>query len=250
MNKVVLVTGSAKGLGKSIILEFAKEGYDVVINYNKSKKEALDLEKQVKDLYNVSVLTIKCDISNENEVIEMKNTILKEFDKIDVLVNNAAIELNSSLEEKNYDSFRKVFDVNIIGTFLVTKHIGTEMFKNKSGSVINISSNNAIDKYSPETMEYDASKAALINMSNNFAIAFSPYVRVNTITPGWIKTESIDKLNKELNNVFIEEESKKILLNRFAEPQEIAKVVVFLGSSDSSYINKSVISVDGGSKNE
>lgn len=250
MNKVVLVTGSARGLGKSIILEFARNGYDVVINYNKSKKEALELEKQVKNLYDVKALTIKCDISKEEEVIEMKNIILKEFNKIDVLVNNAAVEINSNLEEKNYDSFIKVFDVNVIGTFLVTKHIGTEMFKNKTGSIINISSNNAIDKYSPETMEYDASKVALINMSNNFATAFSPFVRVNTITPGWIKTEGINKLNKELNNIFIEEESKKILLNRFADPEEIAKVVLFLGSSDSSYINKSVISVDGGSKNE
>ena len=249
MNKVVLVTGSSKGLGKSIILEFAKNNYDVVINYNKSKKEALDLENKVKELYGVKVLTIKSDISKEDEVIEMKNAILKEFKHIDVLVNNAAVEISSNLEEKNYETFKEVFDVNVFGAFLVTKHIGREMFNNKSGSIINISSNNAINKYSIETMEYDSSKAALINMSNNFALAYAPYVRVNTITPGWIKTERIEKLDKELDNLFIEEESKKILLNRFADPKEIAKVVLFLASSDSSYINQSVIQVDGGNKN-
>lgn len=247
MKKNVLVTGSSVGLGRCLILEFAKRGYDVIINYNNHEKEALELKDEVERLYKVKALAIKCDISKESEVIEMKDKIIDEFNHIDVLINNATIEINSELNDKSYNSFRQVFDVNVFGTFQVTKHIGMEMFKNKSGCIINISSNNAINKYSPETMEYDASKAALINMSNNFAIEFAPYVRVNTIAPGWIKTKKIIDIDNGLNNLFIKEESKKILLNRFAEEKEIANVALFLASEDASYVNKSVIVVDGGS---
>lgn len=250
MNKNVLVTGSAVGLGRSIILEFAKKGYDVIINYNTHEKEANELKSEVEDLYKVKALVIKCDISNEEEVKNMTDKIISEFNHIDVLVNNAAVEINSDLKDKSLSSFRKVFDVNVFGTFIVTKYIGMKMLNNKSGSIINISSNNAINKYSPETMEYDSSKAALINMSNNFAIHYAPFVRVNTVAPGWIKTKKIEEIDNELDNIFIKEESKKVLLNRFANEEEIAKVVLFLASDDASYINKSVIVVDGGSIND
>ena len=246
MKKVVLVTGSSNGLGSAVIETFAKQGYDVVINYNNDFVSAEKLKQKVENKYNVKVLVIKCDISNEDQVKEMYDKVINTFKRIDVVVNNAAVEICSDIKDKNYDSFRKVLDVNVIGTFLVSKYFGELMFKNKTGKIINISSNNAIDKYDPSTMEYDASKSAVISLTKNFAKEYAPYINVNCIAPGWIKTDKIIELDKSLDNKFIKSESEKILLKRFATPEEISKVILFLASNDSSYINGEVIRVDGG----
>lgn len=244
--KVALITGSAKGIGAACIIEFAKNNYDVVINYKTSEKEAINLKEFIEKNYEVKALIIKCDISNELEVSNMVEKIVNEFNSIDVLVNNAAIEINSDFAEKNKQSFQKILDTNLIGTFLVSKHVSNFMFKNKYGKIINVTSNNAIDKYDPSTLEYDASKAGIISLTHNLAVELAPLINVNAVAPGWVKTDKVIELDNELDNVFIEEEKKKVLLNRFAEPYEIAKVVSFLASDAASYINGTVIRVDGG----
>lgn len=246
MRKVVLVTGSSIGIGSSIIKEFAKNNYNVVINYNNNGKSAFDLKKHVEENYNIEALVIKCDISNEIEVKNMIDEILNKFNKIDVLVNNASIENTSDLCDKNFNTFSKVINVNLIGTFLVSKYAGSIMLKNKYGKIINVSSNNAIDKYDPSTIEYDASKAGIISLTHNFAKAYAPYINVNCIAPGWIETENVKNLDKSLDGKLISDESKKILLNRFGLPDEVAKLVYFLSSDDASYINNEIIRIDGG----
>lgn len=243
---VALVTGSSKGIGKICIIELAKEGYDVVINYNTSKSNALELEKYIKDNFNVKVLTIKCDVSDEDEVKNMINTIINKLDSIDVVVNNAAIEINSDFYDKTKESFRKVLDTNLIGTFLVSKYASIYMLKNKFGKIINITSDNGIDKNDPNTLEYDASKAGIISLTHNLAKQLAPIVNVNAIAPGWVKTDKIIELDNSLNNEFIKEESKNIYLGRFAEEIDIANLVVFLASSKANYINNEIIRIDGG----
>ena len=243
---VALVTGSSKGIGKICIIELAKEGYDVVINYNTSKSNALELEKYIKDNFNVKVLTIKCDVSDEDEVKNMINTIINKLDSIDVVVNNAAIEINSDFYDKTKESFRKVLDTNLIGTFLVSKYASIYMLKNKFGKIINITSNNGIDKNDPNTLEYDASKAGIISLTHNLAKQLAPIVNVNAIAPGWVKTDKIIELDNSLNNEFIKEESKNIYLGRFAEEIDIANLIVFLASSKANYINNEIIRIDGG----
>ena len=116
------------------------------------------------------------------------------------------------------------------------------MVKQKSGAIINISSTNGIDTYYPSSVDYDASKSGLISLTYDSAVEFAPYVRVNCIAPGWVNTE----MNKELDEEFVKEETERILVKRFGEPEEIAKVVYFLASDDASFINSSVIKVDGG----
>ena len=152
MRETVLVTGSSRGIGKATILEFAKKGYDVVINYNNSEIEALSLKKEVEEKYNVKALAVKCDVSKEDEVDEMVNSIISKFGHIDVLVNNAAIENTNDFFDKTKESFREVIDINLIGTFLVSKIVGKHMLENKKGRIINISSNNGIDKYDSSTV--------------------------------------------------------------------------------------------------
>ena len=169
----------------------------------------------------------------------MLDYIINKYSKIDILINNAAISKDSLIDDKNKETFMKILGVNLIGTFLVTKYASKHM-KNDS-CIINISSTDAIDTNYIYGMEYDASKAGVISISSNFAKALSP-VRVNTICPGWINTD----MNKNMDKKFKENEESKILLKRFANPEEISNVVLFLASDKASYINNSIIRVDGG----
>ena len=243
--KVALVTGSSRGIGRSCILEFAKKGYDVVINYNNSEELAISLKEEVENL-GVKALVIKCDVSNEVDVINMINNVIREFGHIDVLVNNAAIEECTDFNTKTKTSFERVLGTNLIGSFLVSKEVSKYMLERKFGRIINISSNNSINKYDPSTLEYDCSKAGINILTKNMAKEFAPYINVNAVAPGWVLTEKNEELDKELNGCFVSSESKNILLKRFASVEEIAKVVLFLAGDDSSYINGEVIVVDGG----
>lgn len=242
MKKNVLITGGSRGLGRSCALKFAQLGYNIIINYNNSYEDAVKLESYLKENYNVLVLLVKADISKEEEVINMVDIIKNKFQRIDCLVNNAGIAIDTLFEDKTVQNFRRIIDVNLIGTFLVSKYIGSLMFEEKLGTIINVSSTNGIDTYYPYSLDYDASKAGVISLTHNLARQFAPYIRVNCVAPGWINTE----MNKELDKEFIEKENEKILLGRFSEPSEIANVIAFLASDEASYINGSVIRVDGG----
>ena len=240
--KVVLVTGSAKGIGKKLIQDFAKENYSVVINYNTSKTQALELEKEIKNM-GADCLTIKADISNKSQVDNMVNQIIEHFGKIDVLVNNAAITSDSLFNDKTSESFLSVYNTNVVGAFLLSQVVGNIMYKNKSGKIINISSTNGINTYFPMCAEYDASKSALISLTHNLAIQFAPYVSVNAIAPGFIATESEIK---DMDEEYIKSEEEKILLGRAGTEQDISNLVLFLASDKSQYINNTVIRIDGG----
>lgn len=246
MRKVVFITGGASGLGKHLSLSFANEGYNLVVTYNNSKDDAEKLKNIINDKYKVDVLILKCDLANEKMICECVDKAIKYFKKIDILVNNAAVEYNLEFSDKTKEMFMHTLEINLVGTFLISRKIAEEMYNNKSGKIINISSNNTFDKFDPTTLEYDASKAALISMTHNFAKQYAPYINVNAIAPGWIMTDKILKLDESLDNKFISFESKNILLNRFATMDDIANLVLFLASDKSSYINNEVIKIDGG----
>ena len=246
MRKVVFITGGASGLGKHLSLSFANEGYNLVVTYNNSKDDAEKLKNIINDKYKVDVLILKCDLANEKMICECVDKAIKYFKKIDILVNNAAVEYNLEFNDKTKEMFMHTLEINLVGTFLISRKIAEEMYNNKSGKIINISSNNTFDKFDPTTLEYDASKAALISMTHNFAKQYAPYINVNAIAPGWIMTDKILKLDESLDNKFISFESKNILLNRFATMDDIANLVLFLASDKSSYINNEVIKIDGG----
>ena len=241
MNKVVLITGASKGIGKACALEFSKRGFDVVVNYVSDDISANAVVEEVKKI-GVNALAIKCDVSDENSVKNMIDEVIDKFGHIDVVVNNAGIAIDTIYDDKTKDNFMRVLGVNLVGTFLVCKEAGKYM---NNGSIINISSTNGIDTIYPESLDYDASKAGVISLTKNLAIEYAPKIRVNAVAPGWVLTD----MNKELDYDFVKREEGKILLGRFADPSEIAKVVYFLSSEDASYINGSVIRVDGGVNN-
>ena len=244
MKKVVLITGASRGIGRSTAICFAKNNYNVIINYNNNEEAALNLKTELEDKYKVECLCIKADVSNEEEVKNMVDTSINEFGHIDVLVNNAGIAIDTLFEHKTKETFKEILDTNLTGTFLVSKYVSKHMKEKKYGCIINVSSTNGIDSYYPYSMEYDASKAGVISLTKNLAVELAPYIRVNSVAPGWVNTD----MNKDLSEEFKRTETNKILLNRFAEDYEIAKVIYFLSTEDASYINGTIIKVDGGVK--
>lgn len=242
--KVVLVTGSSIGLGRAIIEKFARNNYNVIINYNNSKQEAEELKSYIENTYHTKAITIKCDITKESEIEEMKQMIIKEFGVLDCLVNNAGIAIDTDFNLKTKENFIKILDTNLVSLFLVSRTFGNLMLENKKGKIINIASTNGIDSYYEYSLDYDTSKAGVINLTHNLANHYSPYINVNCVCPGWIDTP----MNKDLDESFKQKEIGKILLRRFASPKEIASLVYFLSTDEASYINDSIIKIDGGRK--
>ena len=245
MNKVVLITGGAQGIGKAIALELGKQGYDIVINYLTSKKEAEILKDKIIKDYGVRCIAIQCDVSKEYEVDKMIATIEAKLGGVDILINNAAIDLSNLFHLKNAEEFRKTLDVNVVGAFNCSKRVYRHMIDQEYGRIINISSTNGINTYYPMCIDYDASKAALISMTHNLAFEFAPYVNVNCIAPGFIGTENeLDGYDEE----FLKEETEKIMVNRYGKPEEVAYLVKFLISDEANFINNTIIRIDGGQK--
>ena len=243
MRKVALVTGGAKGIGAAIIRELAANNYDVVINYLTSEKEAEVLASSLTSKYGINALVYQCDIADENEVELMMKFVEEHLGGVDILVNNAAIDLSNMWHEKNAEDFRRTLDVNVVGAYNVARRVANHMMDNKWGRIVNISSTNGINTYYPMCVEYDASKAALISLTHNLAVEFAPHVTVNAIAPGFIGTEAeLQGYDEE----FLKSEEEKILVGRYGKPEEVAKLVAFLVSEDAGYINNSVIRIDGG----
>lgn len=240
-NKVAVITGSSRGIGKATALLFAKEGAKVVVNYCSSKKEALEVVKDIKKIGSEAI-AVKCDVSKELEVRKMMDTAVKIFGKIDILVNNAGLVYDVPLFERTTVQFKRTLDVNLMGNFFCSKYAAKNMMKKTGGKIVNVSSNNVINSFSPESIDYDAAKAGIILLTKNFAKELAPKVNVNAIAPGWVKTD----MNKDLPKSLIKEETQKTYFKRFAEPEEIAKTILFLASDDASYITGSVLVVDGG----
>lgn len=241
--KNALITGATSEVGMEICKILAFNNINIIIHYHTKEDIALNLKKELEENYNIKCLCIKADLTKEEDINNLVNVSLNNFKTIDILVNNAARDLPNLFENKTKEEFIEVLDVNLIAPFLLSKLVGKEMVKNKCGKIINIASTNGIDTYFPMCLDYDASKAGLISLTHNLSMQFKPYVNVNAIAPGSIKTK---KDMEDLDLDYIKEEAAKIFKERFAEPIEIAYLVEFLVSDKADYINNQVIRIDGG----
>ena len=240
--KVVLVTGSSRGIGRSIAIEFAREGASIILNFKSSAEEAREVVAEIEALGS-PVLALQADIAEESEVSQLVKKSLNFFGTIDILINNAGSVDQTPLLNKTSQIWQKTLGVNLIGAFLCIKYCVETMHRQGGGVIINISSTSGIDVLCDDIADYDASKSALISLTKNFATNLAKSnIRVNAVAPGWVNTA----MNRDLSENFIKTEINRISLERFADPIEIAKPVLFLASADASYINGSVLVVDGG----
>lgn len=241
MNKVVLITGATRGIGKQIAITFAKEGYDIAINYRKENEELENTRKEIEEI-GVKCLAIQGDVSCFEDCERFVKEIINEYGKIDVLINNAGITKDTLLMKMKKEDFESVIDVNLVGTFNVTKNVIPYMMKARSGRIINISSVVGVSGNAGQT-NYSASKAGIIGFTKSLAKEIaSRNILVNAVAPGFIETNMTDVLKDEVKEAI----SKQIPLNRMGKAEDVANVVKFLASEDSSYITGQVINIDGG----
>jgi 3-oxoacyl-[acyl-carrier protein] reductase len=243
--KTVLITGGSKGIGKAISLKMAREKYNVVINYFFDETKAQETLSECREL-NENVILIKCDVSNHEAVKRMFKEILKTFNSIDIIINNAGLNIDKPVIEMSEEDWDRVVDVNMKGPFLVSK-IAAKIILSQGGkgNIINIGSTTGISGRK-NGINYCASKAGLIVMTKCLAKELAPNIRVNCVIPGITRTEEIEKrfdlkINEE-NEVL----KRAIPLNRIGETFEIADLISFLISDKAEYINGQKIIVDGG----
>ena len=239
--KVALVTGATRGIGKQIALELADNGYSISLNYRTMSEEVEALKKEIEEK-GVKCLLVNGDISNFEACEKMANETIAEFGQIDVLVNNAGITKDGLLMRMKQEDFTKVIDINLVGTFNMTRNVIPFMIKKRAGRIINVASVVGITGNAGQT-NYAASKAGIIGFTKSLAKEVaSRNILVNAIAPGFITTDMTDVLSDSVK----ENIGTQIPLNRMGTPKEVAKVVKFLASEDSSYITGQIINIDGG----
>lgn len=242
MSQTVLVTGAAKGIGAATIREFASKGYQVCIHYHTSKQEATMLQQELVS-QGVRAITYQANVADRQAVDAMIDFVISELGSIDVLVNNAGICEYKLFTDITEDDMKHMIDTTIMGTFHVTQSVLKKvMLPNKKGSIINISSVWGMVGASCE-VGYSTAKAAVIGMTKALAKELGlSHIRVNAVAPGAIETDMMRMLSDEDRALVTEE----IPLSRIGDPEEVAKVILFLASEDASYITGQVISPNGG----
>lgn len=239
--KCAVVTGASRGIGKAIALKLASLGANLVLNYRNSESEALEVEKQIKEM-GVDAITVRGDISKLEDVENIVNTAKDKFGVIDIMVNNAGITKDNLIIRMKEEDFDKVIDVNLKGVFNCLKVIAPIMIKQRHGKIINLSSVVGISGNASQ-VNYSASKAGVIGMTKSLAKEIgSRGINVNAVAPGFIETDMTGELSEKVK----EEYKKNIPLRRTGKPEDVANVVAFLASESSDYVTGQVIHVDGG----
>ena len=239
--KVVFVPGGSRGIGKAITLKYAQNGYNVVINYVSDKTNVEELKKKFEEL-KVECLIEKADVSKSEEVEQIVKKTIEKFKKIDVLINNAGITRDGLLMRMKEEDFDKVIEINLKGTFLVTKSVIPYMLKKRDGKIINLASVVGVTGNAGQC-NYSASKAGIIGFTKSIAKELaSRNIRANAIAPGFIDTDMTSVLSDEVKDSI----NAQIPMKRMGTAQEIANVAYFLGCEESSYITGQVINIDGG----
>ncbi len=239
-NKVAIVTGSTKGIGKSIAIEFAKKGANVVVS---GRSNGEPVVKKIKSLGRKSIF-VKADMSNHEDIKNLVSETIKKFKKIDILVNNAGVFVPSPSENVSEKDWERTLKINLEGCFFLCKEASKYMIKKKKGSIINVASVAGLRGYS-QAAAYCASKGGLVNLTHSLATEWGGKgIRVNSICPGIIET---DMTKETLKNKKVKQDMlSKVPLNRAGKPKDIAGPAVFLASDASSYVTGVEIVVDGG----
>lgn len=240
--RTVLITGGSRGIGKAVAIKFAEKGNQIIINYVSEKTDTEKLKNELLEAGAKDVLLIKADVSNSEDVKNMVKESIEKFEKIDILVNNAGITKDNLLMRMSEEEFDKVIQINLKGTYLVTKEVTKYMMKKRSGSIVNLASVVGVAGNAGQC-NYAASKAGIIGFTKSIAKELaSRNIRANAVAPGFIETDMTNVLKEEIK----ENINSQIPLRRMGSAKEVAELVYFLGEDASSYITGQVINVDGG----
>lgn len=241
MEKVALITGASRGIGKQISITLAKEGYNISLNCRKQSEEVIKIKEEIES-YNVDCLIVEGDVSKFEDAEKITKQTIEAFGRIDVLVNNAGITKDMLLLRMKEEDFKSVIDVNLCGTFNMTKNVSSYMMKARSGRIINLASVVGISGNAGQS-NYAASKAGIIGFTKSLAKELaSRNILVNAIAPGFISTDMTNVLKDDVKTKILEQ----IPLRREGTAEDVANVVKFLASDDSKYITGQTINIDGG----
>ena len=241
MSKVAFITGATRGIGKAIALELAKEGYNIALNYRTENEALENLKKEISEI-GVECYPVQGDVSKAEDSERMTKEIIEYFEQIDVLVNNAGITKDKLIQRMKEEEFTDVINVNLVGTFNITKNVIKYMTKKRYGKIINLSSVVGISGNAGQS-NYAASKAGIIGFTKSIAKELaSRNITANAVAPGFIQTDMTNVLKDEVKEAI----EGTIPLKRLGTAEDVAKVVKFLASDDSNYITGQVINVDGG----
>jgi 3-oxoacyl-[acyl-carrier protein] reductase len=239
--KTAIITGGSRGIGRASCLAFAKNEANIVFTYNKSEDQAKEVVKEVKKI-GAKVLSIKADVKDYNQCRKVVEETLKEFNKLDIVLNNAGIIRDKALMMMTQDDWKDVLDTNLGGTFNMTRAAITTLLKQKEGCVINMSSVSGIIGL-PRQTNYSASKAGIIGFTKALAKEVGAYnIRVNVVCPGYIDTDMVGDIKEDMKKQILDFIPEK----RFGTAEEVAGVCVFLASDRANYITGEIIKIDGG----
>ncbi|UCD55290.1 MAG: 3-oxoacyl-[acyl-carrier-protein] reductase [Candidatus Omnitrophota bacterium] len=240
-DKVAIVTGGSRGIGRAIVLEFARQGANVAFNFLKSEDKALKLKKEIEEKGG-NILAFRQDVKDYNAIKVMVEGVKSQFGRLDIIVNNAGILRDKALILMEEQDWEEVISTNLSGAFNLIRAAIVTFMKQKSGNIINITSV-AGTKGMPRQVNYSASKAGIVGLTKALAKEVGPYnIRVNAIAPGYIDTDMV----KDLKEDYKKELLKSIPLNRFGGSEEVAKIAAFLASEQARYITGQVLTIDGG----
>jgi|SRR5208282_346373 len=243
VNKVALVTGASSGIGRGIAIRFAREGASVAINYSKSRERAQEVVNEINSFGGKAIM-IKADVTKADEIDSMVTQLIKEFGRLNILVNNAGIFIEKSFEETSEEVWDKIINTNLKGPYLCARRCVPELLKQNGGKIINLAS---IDSFiaEPNASAYCASKAGIVGLTTSLAYELAPKrINVNAIAPGQIDTPMIEEWLK--NPETVRTLISKTPFGRIGKPTDIAAAAAFLASDESEFVNGAVIAVDGG----
>ncbi|HYB84470.1 MAG TPA: 3-oxoacyl-ACP reductase family protein [archaeon] len=241
-DRVAIITGASRGIGRSIAQAFAQEGAKVVINYNNNETKASELAKEI-EKQGGHAICVKADVSNPGDVKRLVSKTLDTYRRVDTLVNNAGVMYPEDFLSTSEEVWDRTIDVNLKGAYLCSKEVAPIMIKQKKGKIINISSNSGL--YHPSSMryvEYVTSKAGMNGMTKAMALRLGPYITVNAICPGYIQTEMVAHNDPATEKMLLDETA----LKRFGRPDEVANAAVFLASDEADFITGELLIVAGG----
>jgi len=241
-NKVAIITGANRGIGKSIVETFAENGATIIACVRTLSPDTESWMKSVEERFNVPVTPVLVDLSDDESVKDLVKKIILISKKVDILVNNAGIASGALFQMTTISELRKVFEINFFSQIVISQGISRVMSRNKSGSIINLASTSAFIA-DPGTLAYGSSKSAFARATKSMATELGPMgIRVNALAPSVTKTDMFDQMSADARDSLIESSA----LKRCAEPQDIANVALFLASDLSLYVTGQVIRVDGG----